>query len=374
MKRTVISGSGLHTPTESISNQELVESFNQYVSQFNHEHVEAINRGELEPLLESSCEFIEKASGIKNRFVVDKHGILNPQIMAPRLEERDNNQPSIQCEMGVSAARQALQAAGKMPMDVDAILVACSNMQRPYPAIAIEIQQQLGIDGYAVDMNMACSSATFAIQTASDAICQGQARSILVINPEICSGHLNFRDRDSHFIFGDACTALLLEDISTCSAATTFEILSTKLKTSFSNNIRNNFGFLNHTSPETVGALDKLFVQQGRKVFKEVIPLVSSLILEHLTTNRIVPAQLKRLWLHQANLNMNTLISKKVLGRTATETEAPVILDRYANTSSAGSIIAFHNHNNDLASGDLGVICAFGAGYSVGSVILQKIT
>ena len=70
---------------------------------------------------------------------------------------------------------------------------------------------------------------------------------------------------------------------------------------------------------------------------------------------------------------MNQLISRRVLGRDASPEEAPIILDEYANTSSAGSVIAFHKHRADLASGDLGVLCSFGAGYSIGSVVLQKV-
>jgi beta-ketodecanoyl-[acyl-carrier-protein] synthase len=81
----------------------------------------------------------------------------------------------------------------------------------------------------------------------------------------------------------------------------------------------------------------------------------------------------RRFWLHQANLKMNQLIAKGVLGRLPTDDEAPVILDEFANTSSAGSVIAFHRHRDDLASGDIGVLCSFGAGYSIGSVIVRRI-
>lgn len=70
---------------------------------------------------------------------------------------------------------------------------------------------------------------------------------------------------------------------------------------------------------------------------------------------------------------MNQLIPKQVLGRPATETEAPIVLDEYANTSSAGSVIAFHQHREGLARGDLGVLCAFGAGYSAGIAVLRKL-
>ncbi|MNH07693.1 3-oxoacyl-[acyl-carrier-protein] synthase 3 [compost metagenome] len=107
-------------------------------------------------------------------------------------------------------------------------------------------------------------------------------------------------------------------------------------------------------------------------MFREVCPKVAELIGEHLEHNGLQPSDVKRFWLHQANLSMNHLIVKKLLGREATEQEAPVILDRYANTSSAGSVIAFHLYQDDLAPGSLGVLSSFGAGYSIGSVILRK--
>jgi len=368
----VISGTGLYTPANSISNEELVESFNAYVQQFNADNADAIERGEVQALAESSAAFIEKASGIKSRFVMDKAGILDPQRMKPHLPERANDEPSILCQMAVAAAEQALQRAGRTAADVDAVIVACSNLQRPYPAIAIEVQQALGINGFGFDMNVACSSATFGIQTACNSVQLGQARAVLVISPEICTGHLNFRDRDSHFIFGDAATAVLVERADLATSAHQFDIVSTKLLTQFSNNIRNNFGFLNRAAEEGIGAPDKLFVQEGRKVFREVCPMVAELIAQHLAENSIEVSDVKRFWLHQANLSMNHLIVKKLLGRDALEEEAPVILDRYANTSSAGSVIALHTHQDDLPEGSLGVLSSFGAGYSIGSVILRK--
>lgn len=368
----VISGTGLYTPSNSISNEELVASFNAYVQAFNAENAAAIERGEVEALAESSVAFIEKASGIKSRFVVDKAGILDPQRMVPRIPERSNDEWGILCEMAVGAAREALERAGRTAADIDGVIVACSNLQRAYPAVAIEVQAALGIQGYGYDMNVACSSATFGIQAAVTAIQTGQARAILMVNPEICTGHLNFRDRDSHFIFGDAATAVILERADKATSKHQFEVVGTKLLTQFSNNIRNNFGFLNRAAEERIGARDKLFVQEGRKVFKDVCPMVAELIAAHLQENDIDVTQVKRFWLHQANLNMNLLIARKLLGRDAEPQEAPVILDTYANTSSAGSVIAFHKHQDDLPSGSLGVLSSFGAGYSIGSVILRK--
>ena len=368
----VISATGLWTPPHSVSNEELVESFNAWADKWNAEHASAIEAGEVEPKPHSSVEFIEKASGIKSRFVVDKAGVIDPEIMAPRIPERPNEDISVLAEIAVKAARQALEAAGRDPKDVDAVLCAASNMQRAYPAMAIEVQQALGIEGFAFDMNVACSSATFGIQTAADFVRSGSAKSVLMVNPEICSGHLNFTDRDSHFIFGDVATAVLVE-AEDMAPADHWKILHTHLKTQFSNNIRNNFGFLNRTAPEGIGAKDKLFVQEGRKVFKEVVPMVSAMILEHMADENIGNNSLKRMWLHQANANMNDLIGKKVMGRSPSEAEQPNILKDYANTSSAGSIIAFNKFSEDLDPGDVGVICSFGAGYSAGSVLVRRV-
>ncbi len=380
MTPAVIRSTGLWTPENSISNAELVASYNAYVERFNAEHASEIEAGEVEPLSPSSAEFIEKASGIKSRFVVEKDGVLDVERMVPNIPARENDNISVLAEIGVKACKDALERAGKTAADVDGVIVAASNMQRGYPAMAIEIQDALGIEGFGFDMNVACSSATFGIQAAADQIAAGHARAILVVNPEICSGHLNWRDRDSHFIFGDVATAILLEREDLGHGG--WKILGTKLKTKFSNNIRNNFGFLNRAERQTgdnkplqnvAPKDDKLFVQEGRKVFKEVVPMVSDMIRGHMNELELEADDMRRVWLHQANINMNLMIAKKVFGRDAGGEDAPTILDEYANTSSAGSIIAFHKHSDDLESGDRGVICSFGAGYSAGTVFVEKL-
>ena len=370
MHQAVIAATGLYTPDQSISNVELVEAFNAYVEQFNAANAQAIAKGEVEALTPSSAEFVEKASGIKARFVMDKAGILDPKVMRPNIPERSNDEISILAEIAVAAARDAIAKWGKPVSEIGAVLCAASNMQRAYPAMAIEVQQALGIEGFAFDMNVACSSATFGIKTAADFIASGSAKAVLMVNPEICSGHLNFKDRDSHFIFGDVATAVIVEAADQADGG--WEILGTKLKTQFSNNIRNNFGFLNNAAPEGIGARDKLFVQEGRKVFREVVPMVSEMIVTHAAELGIDPTTLKRLWLHQANINMNEMIGRRVLGRDPTPEENVIILDTYANTSSAGSIIAFHRANSDFVAGETGLICSFGAGYSAGTVFVRK--
>ena len=367
-----ITGTGLFTPPESVSNAELVASLTEAVLQWNAEHAEEIASGAAGERAAPDEEFILKASGIERRYVMEKSGVLDPARMRPRLETRSEDQLGIQAEMSMPAIREALAQAGREPSDVDAVIVGCSNLQRAYPAVAIEIQNALGADGWGYDMNVACSSATFSIQAAVDALRNGSANRVVVVNPEITSGHNNFEMRDFHFIFGDACTALVLERTADATAAEQWEVLGTKLVTKFSNNIRNDFGFLNSSEVTERDPQELVFRQNGQMVFREVCPMVAAHITDHLAQLDLGADDVRRFWLHQANLKMNQLIAKGVLGRLPTDDEAPVILDEFANTSSAGSVIAFHRHRDDLSSGDIGVLCSFGAGYSVGSVILRR--
>lgn len=372
MTKIAISGTGIFVPPDTISNSELVNSFNEYARRHNARFAKEIAAGSVHPLLKSSDEFIVKASGIRQRHVVAKSGMLEPDILCPRLPERSDEALSLMAEIAVKAAHGALAAAHRTSADIDGVIVAASVVQRFYPAIAIEVQDALGIRGFAFDLLAACSSATFGIQVAADMIAQGHARAILAINPEICTSHLNLQDRETHFIFGDAATACVLEAAQAADGANSWEIVSTRLESRYSNNIRNNFGPLNRFTPETAHAADKLIVQKGRKVFKEVVPMVSNFMLEHLAANGIASSTLKRLWLHQANINMNNLIARKVLGREPSALDAPNILEKFGNTSSSGSIIAFHQFSADLDPGDMGHLCSFGAGYTAGSVILKK--
>ncbi len=374
MHRVAISGTGLFTPEEVITNAELVASYNAYAERQNALNAEAIAAGAAQPMPLSSEEFIVKASGIERRYVMDKTGVLDPAVMRPALRERADDELSIMAEIAVAAARQALEASGRAAEDIDAVICAASNHERAYPAIAIEVQQALGIKGFAFDMNVACSSATFGIQAAADMIRSGSARAILMVNPEITSGHHEWRDRDCHFIFGDVCTAVVLERTDMARSDNAWEILSTRCITEFSNNIRNNNGFLRRTREgHMADRRDMQFRQEGRKVFKQVVPMVTELMLSHLSDEAIAPADLDRMWLHQANKSMNDLIGARVLGREPTRAEQPNVLQDFANTSSAGSIIAFHKFSRDLPAESLGVICSFGAGYSAGSVIVRKV-
>jgi len=371
MSDVIIRSTGLWTPPHSISNAQLVESYNAYAARWNEEHAGEIERGEREAKQPSSVEFIEKASGIKSRYAIDPDGILDTGRLRPKVEPRPDDALCIMAEAGVVAVKDALDRVGLDGSDVDGVICSATSMQRTYPCVAIEIQDAIGATGFGFDMSVACSSATFALQQAVNAIRCGQANRIVVVTPEITTPQLNYTDRDSHFIFGDVAVAVILERADWGNPG--WKILSTRLKTQYSNNIRSNQGFLNRCEEPARDEDEMLFVQNGRRVFKEVCPMVAEMILQHMSDCSLKPDDMKRLWLHQANSNMNRVIAQKVFGREYADGEAPTILDEFANTAGAGSVVCFHRHNDDFETGEKGLICSFGAGYSVGSIFVERI-
>ena len=370
MHNIYIAGTGIWHPEEKVSNKEIVNSYNSFVEKFNQENKLDIENGTIDAMELSSAEFIEKASGIKSRYVIDKEGILDINRMMPRVKNEHPDRLSIHAEVGIKAAKKAMDQANVGPNEIDAVIVGTSHAARNYPAVAIEIQQELGISGYGYDMLVGCSSTTFAINNAYSDIASGLANTILVINPEVSTPFVNFTHRDKHFIFGDGCAATVVQRDSTSSKA--FKIIDRKLHTQFSNNIRSNYSYLNRAAVDSKNNEDLLFHQNGRGVFKDVCPLVASLISEQLKKNNISPEEISKFWLHQANGKMIRLITSKILGTDDfNENITPMPITEFGNLASVGSLFAF-NLNNDLKKGQKGVICSFGAGYSVCSIIVEK--
>ena len=139
-----ITATGSFVPQDTISNAELVQSYNAYVAKFNADNASTIAAGDLSALEDSTAEFITEASGVKMRHVLNKAGILDNNLMHPVYAPRAESELSIQAEMAVAAAKDALSNVQVLPEEIDTVICACSNYQRAYPAIAIEVQSALG--------------------------------------------------------------------------------------------------------------------------------------------------------------------------------------------------------------------------------------
>ncbi|WND01553.1 beta-ketoacyl-ACP synthase III [Temperatibacter marinus] len=376
MTKIVISGTGVYTPPNTITNDELVDSYNDYCNKFNAANADAIDRGEMTAKQHSSTAFIEKASGVKQRYMMNKSGATNPDVMATELSDlagSDLSDPSVSSQMAVAAAKKAMDKAGVTPDEIDLLIFSSSIWERFVPSIAVEIQRDLGTKGYAFDMAMGCSSATFGMSTAMDSMLSGMANKALVITCEYITPAMNYTDRDSHFIFGDACVAMVLEREAESKAPVQFRIKTRELFTELSYNIAAMFGSRVLMEPHKIMDEDQRFMQNGRTVFKELLPLVIGMVQKHLDSNNYSVADMRRMWLHQANVNMNTFAVKKLTGTDQDQDTAPIILDEYANTAGAGCMIAFDKYHQDFKEGELGLICSFGASYSIGCMIVERV-
>ena len=371
MTRVCVGGIGVEIPEASISNEELVDSFNAWVDA---ENPKRGARG-LPPLAKSDAEFIENASGIRRRHVYERDGILDPARMAPNIPARADDELSVMAEFGAAAARKALAHAGVEARDVDLVICASAHHQRPYPAIAIEIQKALGTSGAGFDMGLGCSSALAGLHVATNLVRSGAHRRVLVVTPELITAHLNFRDRQTHFIFGDASVAVLIEALGASEERPgRFEIVDTRSWTQFSNNIRTNFGFMSRLAqddPSYLAMEGNLIKQNGNKVFKDVTIAGHKFIVDFLAEHGHTPHTMRRFWLHQANARMNAMILKLAFGGEVGQDRAPTVLDRLGNTAAAGAIVALEETHRDMKTGEHGLLCAFGAGYSIGGALLR---
>lgn len=370
MNRVIISGIGVEIPENKVTNEELVESFNAWVD---GENARRAGSGE-PPLQKSSADFIEHASGIRSRHMIEKAGVLDPNRMAPNIPARPDEELSVQAEFGLKAARRAIEHAGCAPRDIDLVICATSHPQRPYPAIAIEMQEQLGARGAGFDMGLGCSSAAAALHVASNMVRSGGQQRILVVVPEIVTSPLDFRDRQTHFIFGDAAVAMVVEPRGSQKRPGRFEVIDTRTWTQMSSNIRNNLGFLTRAAqpdPYVLPMQGNLIKQVGNKVFKEVTVAGHKFIVDFLAQHDLTPQDMRRFWLHQANARMNNMILKLAFGEEVGHDRAPMVLDRLGNTAAAGAIIALRENHEDMKSGEYGLLCAFGAGYSIGGALLR---
>ncbi len=373
MQRVIISGIGVEIPESTITNEELVASFNEWIDLQNAER-----SAKGEPLLaKSNTDFIVYASGVKNRHVHTRDGILDVERMAPRIPPRGDDELSVMAEFGVISARRALEHAGVSdPSSVDMVICAASHQQRPYPAVAVEIQKALGASGAAFDMSLGCSSAAAGLHIATNLVRSGAQKRVLVVTPEIITAHLNFRDRQTHFIFGDAAATMVVEAIDEGDVRSgRFEVMDTRSWTQFSNNIRSNFGFLIRSGQDDTSVVNmegNMIKQVGNKVFKEVTVAAHKFIASFLSDHDMTVEDVRRYWLHQANGRMNAMIMKLTLGHEADADRAPMVLEKLGNTAAAGAVVALKQYHEDMKPGEFGLLCAFGAGYSIGGALLKK--
>lgn len=300
-----------------------------------------------------AAELASKGVETTDEWIVERTGIRARHFAAPDVTSSD---------LGVEAARRALQAAGRQPGDIDLIIVATSTPDMVFPSAACILQNKLGISGCpAFDIQAVCSGFVYALTVADAMIKTGAASKALVIGAEVFSRILDFSDRTTCVLFGDGAGAVVLE------ASSTPGILASDLHAD-----GKHVGILcvpGHVSGGNV--LGKpLLKMDGQAVFKLAVGVLESAARATLAKASLTEADIDWLIPHQANI--------RIMQSTAKKLKMPfdkviVTVDQHGNTSAASIPLALDDgvRSGKVKKGDVLMLEGVGGGFTWGAVLLK---
>ena len=301
---------------------------------------------------ELAAELATKGVESSDEWIVSRTGIQARHFAAPDVCSSD---------LGVDAAKNALEAAGLLPSDIDLIIVATSTPDMVFPSVACILQNKLGIAGCpAFDVQAVCSGFIYALTVADAMIKTGSATKALVIGAEVFSRILDFSDRTTCVLFGDGAGAVVLE------ASDTPGILASDLHAD-----GKHVGILcvpGHVSGGQVLG-DPLLKMDGQAVFKLAVGLLESTARATLTKANMTEADIDWMIPHQANLRIMQSTAKKL--KIPLE-KVIVTLDQHGNTSAASIPLALDSavRSGKVKKGDTLMLEGVGGGFTWGSVLL----
>ena len=304
---------------------------------------EVVTNKDLSMRMDTSEEWIEERTGIKER----------------RIASKDETTSSL----GTDAAQIAIDNSGLKNSDIDLIILATATPDNTFPASATLIQSSLGIErGYAYDMQAVCSGFVFAIEAADNAIKAGNIKNALVIGSETFSRILDWDDRATCVLFGDGAGAMVL---SASSEDTNRGVLSNHLH---SDGRYKNLLYVDG-GPSTTNNVGYLRMD-GKGVFKHAVQNLSSAIIEAIEYNNIAIEDIDWFVPHQANIRILEAVSKKV---GLSKDKVIITVDKHANTSAASIPLALYDavQKDKIKTGDLVLLEAMGGGFSWGSTLIR---
>jgi len=271
--------------------------------------------------------------------------------------------------MGAEAVRDLMERRGLGPDDVDALIVATTTPDMVFPATACLIQDRLGLrQTWGFDLSAACSGFLYALTSGAQFIASGAHRRVVVVGSDLMSAIIDPRDRTTAVLFGDGAGAILLEP-----AEADYGLLDFHHRVDGSG--RNDLcmpagGSLRPASQETVAAREHYLRQNGRVVFKFAVSQMAGCIEVLLQRNGLTAADLAMVIPHQAN--------QRILDATAERLGLPhenmaSVIARYGNTTAATIPLALHDAlaRGRIQRGDLVVLVAVGAGFTVGATLMR---
>ena len=269
-------------------------------------------------------------------------------------------------DLGTEAALQALERAGVDASDIDLIILATSTPDNTFPATAVTIQANLGINqGAAFDLQAVCSGFIFGLATADNFLKSGQFKRALVIGAETFSRILDWEDRGTCVLFGDGAGAVVLEAQKLNGSGLDRGILMAELR---SDGRHRDKLYVDGgpSSTRTVGHLR----MHGREVFRHAVTNISDVIEKILARSGYSADQIDWFVPHQANKRILDSTARKI----GLEPEKVVMtIDKHANTSAASIPLALNSALEDgrLQEGNLVLMEAMGGGFTWGAILVR---
>ncbi|MEJ0049712.1 MAG: beta-ketoacyl-ACP synthase III [Methylovirgula sp.] len=324
-------------------------------------HTHILGTGSYAPSRILTNHDLEKIINTSDAWITERTGIKERRIAADG---------EVTSDMAVAAARKALEMAETDPADLDMIIVGTISPDMPMPSCAVFVQAKLGATrAFAFDLSAACAGSLYGMAIADQFIRTGSARRVLVIGAELLSRLVDWEDRSSCVLFGDAAGAMVLGPSPDPGRG----LISTHLHSdgTAAGMLSIPGGGSKHPQSEDVLAkkLNKISMN-GREVYKYATRALPEVILEALAANGLKPGAIDHVVTHQANIR----IVESVVDRLGIPREKCWLnIDRYGNTSSASLPISLDEANRAgrLRPGDLVAMMAIGAGMAWGSALVR---
>jgi len=303
---------------------------------------------ELETMVDTSDEWIITRTGIKERHILKGNG-------------------SGTSDMAVEAVNGLLKKTNTDPMDIDLVICATVTPDMVYPATANIISDKVGMkNAFSFDLNAACSGFIFSLVTASKYIESGAYKKVLVIGADTMSSIVDYTDRQTCIIFGDAAGAVLLEPNEAG-----LGIQDSITRTNGSGRVhlhQKAGGSVRPASIETVTNREHFVYQEGQAVFKFAVVNMADVSVEIMGNNNLSSDDVDWFVPHQANLRIVDAAAR----RMGIDKEKVMInIQRYGNTTNGTIPMCLYEWEDQLKKGDNVILAAFGGGFTWGSIYLK---
>lgn len=301
---------------------------------------------------------LEKMVDTTNEWILERTGISERRIADPEVATSD---------LAVEAARQALERRGIAAPEVEAIILCTVTPDMMFPSTACIVQDRIGAKGaWGFDLIAACCSFTYGLTMGAQLIASGAHRKVLVIGADTMSRIIDYTDRATCVLFGDGAGAMLLEPAERGEDAGLIDFLHEVDGSGGQYLYMPAGGSRRPASIETVEKRMHFVHQEGQQVFKFAVRRMGEVCRQLLDRNGVKPGQIAALVPHQANRRIITACAE----RLGLPCEKVVInIEKYGNTTSGTVPLAMRDaiESGRVKKGDLVLIAAVGAGYTIGA-------